>query len=40
MWESSLEECQEENLLPEYISYIKTCYFKDVTVQKSRAASL
>lgn len=40
MRESSLEECHEENLLLEYISYIKTCYFKDVTTQKSRAASL
>jgi hypothetical protein len=38
--ESAGEECQEEKLLLEYISYIKSCYFKDVTKQKSKAASL
>lgn len=40
MKESSLEECQEEKLLLEYISYIKSCYFKGVTTQKSSAVSL
>ena len=33
MKESSLEECQEEKLLLEYISYIKSCYFTGVTTQ-------
>ena len=40
MKESSLEECQEEKLLLEYISYIKSCYFTGVTTQKSSAVSL